>query len=61
MTGKRLSARIGRNLRLLRDHGIISKVPEQRKYYLSDKGRKLTAIIPAILSASTEQLTQQAA
>jgi hypothetical protein len=61
MTGKRLSARIGRNLRLLRDHGLISKVPEQRKYYLSDKGRRLTALIPAILSASTEQLTQQAA
>ena len=61
MTGKRLSARIGRNLRILRDHGIISKVPEQRKYYLSDKGRRLTAIIPAILSASTEQLTQHAA
>lgn len=61
MTGKRLSARIGRNLRLLRDHGLISKVPEQRKYYLSEKGRQLTAVIPAILSASTEQLTQHAA
>ena len=61
MTGKRLSARIGRNLRLLRDYGLISKVPEQRKYYLSDKGRRLTALIPAILSASTEQLTQHAA
>jgi hypothetical protein len=61
MTGKRLSARISRNLRLLRDHGLISKVPEQRKYYLSDKGRKLTAVIPAILAASTEQLTQHAA
>jgi len=33
MTGKRLSARIGRNLRLLRDHGLISKVPEQRAGY----------------------------
>jgi hypothetical protein len=61
LTGKRLSARIGRHLRLLRDHGLISKVPEQRKYYLSDKGRRLTAVIPAILSASTEQLTQHAA
>jgi hypothetical protein len=61
MTGKRLSARIGRHLRLLRDHGIISKVPEQRKYFLSEKGRRLTAIIPAILSASTEQLTNHAA
>ena len=61
MAGKRLSARISRNLRLLRDHGLIGKVPGQRKYYLSEKGRKLTAVIPAILSASTEQLTQHAA
>ena len=61
MAGKRLSARISRNLRLLRDHGLIGKVPGQRKYYLSEKGRKLTAVIPAILSASTESLTQHAA
>ena len=61
MTGRRLSARIGRQLRLLRDHGVISKVPDQRKYFLSEKGRRLTAVIPAILSASTEQLTQHAA
>lgn len=61
MTGKRLSARISRNIRLLRDHDLIRKVPEQRKYFLSEKGRRLTAVIPAILSASTEQLTQHAA
>jgi len=61
MTGKRLSARIGRSIRLLRDHVLLGKVPEQRKYHLSEKGRKLTAVIPAILAASTEQLTQHAA
>lgn len=61
MTGRRLSARIGRNLRLLRDHGLLAKAPKQRKYRLTEKGRKITALLPALLSASTEQLTQHAA
>jgi hypothetical protein len=61
MDGKRLSARIGRHLRLLRDHGVICKAPGQRKYHLSEKGRRLAAIVPAIMSASTEKLTQHAA
>ena len=61
MTGKRLSARIGRNLRLLRDHGLLAKAPKQRKYYLTEKGRKIAALLPALLSASTEQLTRYAA
>jgi len=61
MTGKRLSARIGRNLRLLRDHGLLAKAPKQRKYHLTEKGRKIAALLPALLSASTEQLTRSAA
>lgn len=31
-TDKQLSARISRNLRLMRDHGLIRKIPCQRKY-----------------------------
>ena len=61
LTGKRLSARISRNIRLLRDHGLLAKAPKQRKYYLTEKGRKITALLPALLSASTEQLTRYAA
>ena len=61
MTGQPLSARIGRNLRLLRDHGLLAKAPKQRTYHLTEKGRKIAALLPAILSASTEQLTQHAA
>jgi len=61
MTGKRLSARISRHLRLLRDHGLIRKLPNQRKYQLTEKGRKITTALNVILAASTEQLLEMAA
>ena len=55
-TGRQLSARITRHLRLLREHGLIKKVQKQRKYVLTDKGRKITAALNAALSASVEGL-----
>ena len=58
---KALSARISRHLRLLRDHGVIRKLPKQNRYQLTEKGRKLTALISVLLGASTEQLLQMAA
>jgi DNA-binding HxlR family transcriptional regulator len=61
MTGSRLSARISRNLRLLREHGLIRKEPNQRRYRLTDKGRKLTTALNVIWAASTEQLLEKAA
>jgi DNA-binding HxlR family transcriptional regulator len=61
MTGKQLSARISRNLKLLREHGIIRKVPNQRRYHLTEKGRKLTTALNVIWAASTEQLLEKAA
>lgn len=60
-TGKALSARISRHLRLMRDHGIIRKLPNQRKYHLTEKGRKLTMLTTALWGASTEQLLDMAA
>ena len=60
-TEKALSARISRQLRLLRDHGIIRKLPNQRKYQLTEKGRQLTTLISVLLGASTEQLLEMAA
>jgi len=56
MTGKQLSSRISRHLRLLREHGLIKKLTNQRKYILTDKGRKLTTALNAALAASTEDL-----
>ena len=58
---KQLSARITRHLRLLRDHGLIRKVPNRHRYQLTDRGRQLTTAIAAALAASTEQLLKSAA
>ena len=60
-TDKQISARISRHLRLLRDHGIIRKLPNQNRYQLSDKGAKLTTALNAALAASIEQLMKMAA
>jgi len=61
MSGGRLSGRISRHLRLLREHGLIRKLPNQRKYSLTDKGRKLTAAIEAASAASVNDLIKLAA
>ena len=61
MTGKKLSSRISRNLSLLRAHGLIRKLPNQRKYILTDKGRKITTALNAVLAASTEDLINSVA
>lgn len=56
MTEKQLSAKISRQLRLLRDHGLIRKLPRQRRYIITPKGRELATALDAILAASTKQL-----
>lgn len=58
---KQISAKISRHLRLLRDHGIIKKMPRQNRYHLTEKGRQLTVVLCATLAASTQQLMQMAA
>jgi hypothetical protein len=60
-TGKKLSSRISRNLKLLRDHGLITKYNNQRKYYLTDKGKDITSALKVILSSSSEDLLNLAA
>jgi hypothetical protein len=60
-TDQQLSARVSRHLRLLRDHGLIRKLPNRHRYHLTDKGRQLTTALHAMLSASTEQLLEMAA
>ena len=55
-TEKQLSAKLSRELRLLRDHGLIRKLPRQNKYMLTAKGRQLTTALDALLAASTKQL-----
>lgn len=58
---KQLSAKVSRHLRLLRDHGLIKKMPRQNRYLLTEKGRQLTATLNATLAASTQQLMKIAA
>jgi hypothetical protein len=61
MDGKRLSGRLSRHLSLLRRHGLIAKIGNQRKYVLTDKGRSITAALNVSLAASVEQLMGMAA
>ena len=61
MTEKQLSAKMSRQLRLLRDHGLIRKLPRQKRYLITQKGRELTTALDALLAASTKQLMDIAA
>lgn len=56
LTEKQASGKVSRLLRLLRDHGIIRKLPRQRRYRLSAHGAQMTTALAAALSASTEEL-----
>ena len=60
-TDKQLAARVTRHLRLLRDHGLIRKVPKRRLYHLTPKGDELTTALSAALAASTKELMEIAA
>lgn len=57
----RLTARVSRQLRLLRAHGLIKKINKTHRYQLTQRGRLLTAAIRATRDANLRQLLQQAA
>ena len=59
--GRSLSGRISRHLRLLREHGIIKKLPNQHKYLLTAKGRLLTTALNQLLGANISDLSKLAA
>jgi hypothetical protein len=54
-------AAVGRRLRLLRAHGLITKVPKTHRYIVTQKGRSLITALLAARQASTEKLTALAA
>jgi hypothetical protein len=58
---RRLSARIGRHLRVLRAHGLVQKVARSHLYRLTDQGRLLAAALFAARNASLQQLLAHAA
>jgi DNA-binding HxlR family transcriptional regulator len=57
----KIFTKVSRQLRMLRDHGLIKKMPRQNRYQLTPKGQQLTAVLNATLAASTQQLTKMAA
>ncbi len=61
LTDKQLSAKVSRQLKLLRDHSMIRKLPRQRKYRLTTKGRQISIALPALLNASVTELMNKAA
>lgn len=58
---KRRSAQASRQLRLLRAHGIVRKVPKTHRYHVTEHGRKILTALQAALAASTEKLAGCAA
>jgi hypothetical protein len=58
---RRLSAKVSRQLRLLRAHGVIRKVPKTHRYHLTARGRLLTATVRATRNASIAQLLRAVA
>lgn len=57
---KRQSAKVTRLLRLLRAHGIITKVPKTHRYQVSAAGRNKVTALLAARHANTEQLLNAA-
>jgi hypothetical protein len=58
---RRQSAKVTRQLRLLRAHGLIQKVPHTHRYQLTAQGRTTVAALHAAREANAEQLAQLAA
>jgi len=58
---RRISAKTSRQLRLLRDHGLIRKIPKTHRYQLTERGRQLTAALFATRKANIKQLLAMAA
>jgi hypothetical protein len=57
---RRQSSKISRQLRLMRAHGIIRKIPKTHRYQLSKRGSLIVAAVHAAQTASVERLTQLA-
>jgi hypothetical protein len=58
---RRISAKVGRQLCLLRAHGLVKKVPRTLRYLLTERGRLLTAALRATRDANIKQLLREAA
>ncbi len=57
-TARRRWAAVGRKLRLLRAHGLIRKLPQTHRYWVTESGRAVLTALVAAQQASTEKLTR---
>lgn len=58
---RRLAAKITRQLRLLRAHGVVQKIAKTHRYKLTPRGQLLTAALFAVRDATLTQLIGNAA
>lgn len=58
---RRRSAKVTRQLRMLRAHGLILKVAQTHRYQLTTGGRTVLAALHAARQANAEQLAKLAA
>ncbi len=58
---KRLSAKVSRELRLLKAHGLIAKVAKTHRYVLTKKGKTITAAFLIVNNLKVNSLCQIAA
>jgi len=58
---RRRSARVSRQIRLLRAHGLIRKVPHENRYHLTTFGRLAVTTILAARQATVTDLNEKAA
>lgn len=58
---RQVAAMATRQLRLMRAHGLIRKMPRSQRYQVTPAGRLAAATIKSALSASVQQLTKIAA
>lgn len=58
---RRLAGRVTRQLRLLRAHGLIRKIPHTQRYLLTEKGQRLTSTVLQANSVPLKELTRLAA
>jgi hypothetical protein len=58
---RRIAARVGRQIRLLRAHGLVQRIPKTHRYQLTAKGHALTVALTAARTATLKQLLREAA
>ncbi len=58
---RRRSAKLGRQLRLLRAHDLIKRIPRTHRYQLTQRGRLLTTALLATRDDNIESLLREAA